>query len=87
MEFNVIFVCKSFVNFLTFLVSTKRKCHICDVIIVLHKSTLTQSKALVAYEDAANYHELQGSCYQEQNNHKSCGFVNNQEELEWNWRY
>ena len=31
-----------FVNFVTFLVSTERNCHICDII-VLNKLTLTQS--------------------------------------------
>ena len=35
----------SFVNFATFLVSTKRKCHICDII-VLNKLTLTKSKRI-----------------------------------------
>jgi hypothetical protein len=33
----------SLVNFVTFLVSTERKCHICDII-VLNKLTWTQSK-------------------------------------------
>ena len=35
----------SFVNFVSFLVSTERKCHICDII-VLNKLTLTQSKCI-----------------------------------------
>ena len=35
----------SCVNFATFLVSTERKCHICDII-VLNKSTLTQSQRI-----------------------------------------
>ena len=35
----------SFVNFVTFLLSTARKCRICDII-VLNKLTLTQSKRI-----------------------------------------
>ena len=37
------FMSYSFVNFVTFLISTERKCHICDII-VLNKLALTQSK-------------------------------------------
>ena len=36
-----------FVNFVTFLVFTKRKCHICDII-VLNKLTLTQLNGIVS---------------------------------------
>ena len=35
----------SLVNFVTFLVSSERKCHICDII-VFNKLTLTQSKRI-----------------------------------------
>ena len=38
-----------FVNFVTILVSTKRKCHICGCIIVLNKLTLRQSKHTSAH--------------------------------------
>ena len=45
----------SFVNFVTFLVSTERKCHICDII-VLNKLTLTQSKCIsVSLEEFTEY--------------------------------
>ena len=35
----------SFANFVTFYVSTERKCHICDIIL-LDKLTLTQSQCI-----------------------------------------